>query len=720
MKKYVSLIVALVMVLSMGTAAFAGEEPDDLAGIPQDRCCEHTYSYRIQDDSYEATDTAGGYRHYICIECGAEYAYSTDPLIYEDGFVKQDGTVVEVNETSEGAVNPNLPLWDHIPDGEPHVFWSRSDLEWRVYIYGDHDITSICSDDQVLWSAPVYDLSDWRYDGEIIRVPADPFEPGTGDAASSGGEEGANEEADSAGNADSAGDADSAGAEGNADSAGAEGEAESSGDSGESSGEDARTGSLFAPDCEYDRLTDSFILITFENGKRCAMYRADNPAGRFDDEEPIFSFATGFALSAPEEGVYYLTDPAILIEEDGTAYVLGNINSGVITDEAAKQEMLANGESGIAIFYKLLRDEDAQYYVAEIGYGGTTNGPENYVSMFEGISICKDPDTGMYILLYCSSEYTGETGTGTTSSGLAFAYSDDPMGKWTYGSNGMNGADIYEGLPHVGGGNYGNVLYENSGRHEIDPLTGEMIFHTNTTYMDGNDHGGIVKINGKWYVFGHRQSGNGNAGRTNTIQKISLEYQEDGSLVIPVAEMTSTGAADSISAYHALDTGTTCYLVPGYGVDASRSGPYVVNYLGNSDPDTNEGKDFDVTHYSPIENIKDGSIAGFKYLDFAEGGATAAGILVSGEEGYADGIVQIWLDAPVEEAGGKQIGELNVSTQSITDAPEKETGTDGTEWSWLTCELSDDITGIHAVYYVFASDAADTNICRMDQIRFAR
>lgn len=31
------------------------------------------------------------------------------------------------------ALNPYLPSWEYIPDGEPHVFGDR------VYIYGSHD-----------------------------------------------------------------------------------------------------------------------------------------------------------------------------------------------------------------------------------------------------------------------------------------------------------------------------------------------------------------------------------------------------------------------------------------------------------------------------------------------------------------------------------------------------------------------------------------------------
>ena len=655
------------------------------------RCCEHIYSYRRQKDSYEATDKKGGYRHYVCKECGAEYAYYTDPLVYEDGFVKQDGSVVKVNKTNEGSVNPNLPLWEHVPDAEPRVFWSKKDLEWRVYIYGSHDCTMVCSDDHVLWSAPVYDLSKWRYDGEIIRIEAHPVAPSFEgmDFAPQGEPEGK-----------------------------FEGEPEGDFPFDMDMG-NMRVGALFAPDCEYDPLTDSYILMTFENGTRCAMYRADNPAGRFDTEEPIFALLTGFEHKSAVDGVHYCTDPAILIEEDGTAYVLGNITRSFVRGIAA-EEMKENGENGTAVIYKLLRDEDGLFYVAEVSYCPTTNGPEHYFSMFEGASIRKDPDTGMYILVYCNGEYVSQTGRQTTSSGLAFAYTRDPMGKWTYGDNGMNGADIYKDRPNKSGGNYGNVLYENGGRHEMDPITGKMIYHSNGTYPDGNDHGGIIKINGQWYVSGHRQSGSGMGGRQNTIQKISLEYKEDGSLVIPIAEMTSSGAADSIWAYQKIDAGITCYLVPAYGVTPSRNSPFVANYLGNNNPDTNEGINFDVTHYSPIEGLKSGSIAGFKYLDFAEGGKVTAGILVTGEAGCADGTVKIYLDAPVAEAGGKLIGEIAVSAQAMAVASAKETGTDGTQWAWLNCQLSEEVSGVHAVYYVFSSDTANTNICKLDQISFAK
>ena len=59
------------------------------------------------------------------------------------------------------AVNPYVPLWEHIPDGEPHVFGDR------VYIFGSHDTfkTRMTGPDYVSWSAPVDDITAWRYEG---------------------------------------------------------------------------------------------------------------------------------------------------------------------------------------------------------------------------------------------------------------------------------------------------------------------------------------------------------------------------------------------------------------------------------------------------------------------------------------------------------------------------------------------------------------------------
>ena len=69
------------------------------------------------------------------------------------------------------AQNPYLPLWEHLPDGEPRVFEDPDNPgKWRAYIIGSHDIhyTQYCGNDIRMWSAPVEDLSQWRDEGPIF------------------------------------------------------------------------------------------------------------------------------------------------------------------------------------------------------------------------------------------------------------------------------------------------------------------------------------------------------------------------------------------------------------------------------------------------------------------------------------------------------------------------------------------------------------------------
>ena len=70
------------------------------------------------------------------------------------------------------AMNPFLPLWEYIPDGEPHVFGDR------LYLFGSHDIEGgqryCAAGNYVAWSAPLDNLADWRCEGVIYESKQDP------------------------------------------------------------------------------------------------------------------------------------------------------------------------------------------------------------------------------------------------------------------------------------------------------------------------------------------------------------------------------------------------------------------------------------------------------------------------------------------------------------------------------------------------------------------
>ncbi len=83
-----------------------------------------------------------------------------------EGGIRQNGR--------KQGVNPYLPNWEYIPDGEPYVFGDR------VYVYGSHDLLrgeTFCLGDYVCWSAPVNDLGNWKYEGVIFPKTDDPFNP---------------------------------------------------------------------------------------------------------------------------------------------------------------------------------------------------------------------------------------------------------------------------------------------------------------------------------------------------------------------------------------------------------------------------------------------------------------------------------------------------------------------------------------------------------------
>ncbi|MGN0695248.1 MAG: family 43 glycosylhydrolase, partial [Oscillospiraceae bacterium] len=71
-------------------------------------------------------------------------------------------------------MNPYLPCWEYIPDGEPRVFGDR------IYVYGSHDTSGsdkFCDYVLKCWSAPLSDLNKWVCHGDIFHTRADRDHP---------------------------------------------------------------------------------------------------------------------------------------------------------------------------------------------------------------------------------------------------------------------------------------------------------------------------------------------------------------------------------------------------------------------------------------------------------------------------------------------------------------------------------------------------------------
>ena len=69
------------------------------------------------------------------------------------------------------GANPYMPLWEHVPDGEPRVFTYNG--ETRIYLYGSHDTkkTDYCGPDYVGSDQPPSQITQERKHREDKQGP---------------------------------------------------------------------------------------------------------------------------------------------------------------------------------------------------------------------------------------------------------------------------------------------------------------------------------------------------------------------------------------------------------------------------------------------------------------------------------------------------------------------------------------------------------------------
>ncbi len=620
--RLLSLLLALLLTLSIiPFSAYAEDAPSS----PTFRACAHSSSYKLQEDSREATDTTGGYRHYKCAECGAEYSYNTDPLVYPVN--PKTGEAI----TFDYAINPYLPNFEFMPDNELHVFWSRADSEWRVYAVGSHDtkLSGWCGPDITCWSAPVYDLANWRYEA-VLRD----------------------------------------------------------------------TGTFFACDFNYDLQTDQAVLYAFPffgnsemNGTHLWVNGHSVPDAYFTT--PLTAGSGVVGLDGKN-----LFDPALYIADDGTMLATYDDSTGG-TKHAQLAKVNASDRTKIewTVDVKMAEGEP------------NTNGfnPKHY----EGstIDLVKAGGKSYWVIQYSyKSNWNDTTDYEKDVDGekrwwpLVYIYSD---------------ADLtIDELKDFKAWHWGGVIGDNGGFFRQDPATGEVVDHADPVFRWGNNHGGLAYINGEWYVSNHRHTSTG-AGRQGYIRKVDVSVA-DGKLLITNPEYTSS-IGDSIEAFHTWPAYIACHLWPSIFSEKGAQPLYIESPLRNAPSDywktiyDNPGY---AKHLSPVVGITDGAEIGIKYLNFGtEAKNLKLSLLLSKEAGYADGSVNVFIDAPGTAKGGTLVGSLGVTASAVSGAFSKETDVNGTVWSWVSGSMDKAVTGVHAVFFVFSAES-DAVICKMDEFAF--
>lgn len=508
------------------------------------------------------------------------------------------------------AANPYLPLWEYIPDGEPYVFEDPDNPgKYRVYIYGSHDSrkTDYCGLEQVVWSAAVDSLNDWRYDGVIFESKLN--------------------------------------AEGKPLNAGGVGDV------------------LFAPDVAEvvagDGTKTYYLYPNNQSGGRNGMVaKASRPDGPF--------VVSNWSKENPDltDGVMRF-DPGVLVDDDGRVYGYWGFERsyGAELDPAT----MATVKKGCEAIEDLIpnREQDTTF------------------RFFEASSMRKIKDK--YVFVYSRWTNDGEFGMPASNYTLAYAYSDNPLGPFTYGG----------------------TLIDGRGR---DTDADGNIIPTATPY--GNTHGSIIEINGKWYVFYHRQSGTNEYARQAMVAPIEVKVEEGkgGKVEISEAEYTSEGfevnGLDPLKRYSA---GITCYYTGPSKVGHSYpdflfTGSYVKPYYGSAGRFSHP---YDLKeNVTPVVNNTAGSIVGYKYYNFDNSQVTdlVLDILPLGH----DAVLDVMIDSPWEKKGGRKIGTLKLSK----DMPQKRTDMD------ISLSGMKDVKGKHGIYFVISSDTKDTSLFDLYELQF--
>ena len=182
--------------------------------------------------------------------------------------------------------------------------------------------------------------------------------------------------------------------------------------------------------------------------------------------------------------------------------------------------------------------------------------------------------------------------------------------------------------------------------------------------MTGNNHGGIEKINGQWYVFYHRQTHLNTFSRQGCAEKITI--LPDGA--IPQAEMTSCGLNDGpLPAEGTYPASICCNLTNGH-----------MPHAGQQDCPASMPN---ITHEETehfIADISDGVAVGCKY--FTLDGETTLQITL---RGLAVGTLSVLLD--------------NVAQGTIEITPDA---------AWHTVSLPLNARGTHALYLKYRGEGS--------------
>lgn len=510
------------------------------------------------------------------------------------------------------CVNPYLPLWEHIPDGEPYLF-DDPDVpgKKRVYIYGSHDMlrTMYCGTDLVVWSASPDSLDSWRYDGVIFESRTD--------------RDGKPLRADGSGDV------------------------------------------LYAPDVAVKTMPDGkkmyYLYPNNQAGGRNGMVAcSERPDGPFR----VINWSKEKADST--DGVLRF-DPAVFVDDDGRVYGYWGFGNSIAAE--LDPSTMATVKPGTSVVENLIS-----------GYK-----QDEVFRFYEASSMRKIDDK--YVLVYSRWTADGEWGLPGSNYTLAYAYSDNPLGPYTYG---------------------GTII---DGRGRDTDANGNTIV---TSTPNGNTHGSILKIGDRWWVFYHRQSGTDEYARQAMVApiEVSVEPGPGGKVSISEAEYTSEGfetdGLDPLRRYPAAIASHITGPEPAYQKYPNMvySGSHFQSvYVDDHAVAYPYNESINV---SPVVNNTDGSILGYKYFNFDRlNGRKGARLVLDLIPEGIDGTITVYTSAPWK-GNPQPVGHFELKS----------------DMAGKLLKLSADVTAVsslsgrHPLYLTFSSPVKGKSLCTITHLQF--
>lgn len=321
---------------------------------------------------------------------------------------------------------------------------------------------------------------------------------------------------------------------------------------------------LFAPDVAQGPDGRFYLYYAYDFLGAIGVAVCDTPDGQYEYYGHVH-YADGTLLGR-RKGDEFPFDPGVLVDDDRRVYLYSGFATKVPFFLSGFHNLKNSGGSVMELEEDMLTIKcGPKLLFPRKGL----NGAFRDHAFFEASPIRKID--GKYVFVYSSAN----------NHELCYAVSDCPDGGFRYGGTLVDQGDLY--------------------------LNGNTDESHAANYL-GNTHGGMVELNGQWYIFYHRQTNQHSYSRQACAEP--LERTPEGGF--KQAEVTSCGLnggpLKGIGRYPARiacnlwsKEGTARYDKP----FNKRLHPYF----------TQRGRDADTDSVQYIANMRSGSVAGFKYFD---------------------------------------------------------------------------------------------------------